>query len=172
MLSTLERVIILKSVGIFAQTPDEVLADVASILGEVHLPAGTTIFEKGAPGTSMYIIVSGRVRVHEGEHTLSELADRDVFGEMALLDPEPRVASISALEDTELLSLDQEPFYALMADRMEVARGVIGVLTGRLRERVRDVADLRVRVQELERVARAAQAVATADAAVPIEAAP
>jgi CRP-like cAMP-binding protein len=150
MLSTLERVIILKSVDIFAQTPDEVLADVASILGEVQLPAGTTIFEKGDPGTRLYIIVSGRVRVHDGEHTLGELADRDVFGEMALLDPEPRVASISALEDTELLSLDQEPFYALMADRVEVARGVIGVLTRRLRERMRDIADLRDRVQELD----------------------
>jgi CRP-like cAMP-binding protein len=165
----MERVIILKSVGIFAQTPDEVLADVASILGEMHLPAGTRIFEKGDPGTSMYIIVCGRVRVHDGEHTISELEDRDVFGEMALLDPEPRVASISTLEDTELLSLDQEPFNALMAGRVEVARGVIGVLTGRLRENLRDIADLRRRVQELEQIA---PAVTVAKAPLPIEARP
>jgi CRP-like cAMP-binding protein/HEAT repeat protein len=172
MLSTMERVIILKSVDIFARTPDEVLADVASILGEVHLPAGTTIFEKGDPGTSMYIIVSGRVQVQDGEHTLAELADRDVFGEMALLDPEPRVASISALEDTELLSLHQEPFNALMAGQVEVARGVIGVLTRRLRGCLRDIADLRVRVQESDRIAPAAPAVVTVGAALLIEATP
>jgi CRP-like cAMP-binding protein/HEAT repeat protein/ATP/ADP translocase len=172
MLSTMERVIILKSVGIFAQTPDEVLVDVASILGEVHLPAGTRIFEKGDPGTSMYIIVCGRVRVHDGENTISELVDRDVFGEMALLDPEPRVASISTLEDTELLSLDQEPFNALMAGRVEVARGVIGVLTRRLRECLRDIADLRSRVQESEQIAPAVPAVTIARATLPIEARP
>ncbi len=101
--STVERVIILKSIGMFAQSPDDVLVDVAGIVGEVHLAAGSSIFEKGDQGSSMYIIVSGRVRVHDGNHTLSELAERDVFGEMALLDPEPRVASVTAVEDTVAL---------------------------------------------------------------------
>ena len=41
----------------------------------------------------MYIIVSGRVRVHDGERTINELGEREVFGEMALLDPAPRAAS-------------------------------------------------------------------------------
>jgi hypothetical protein len=51
-----------------------------------------------------------------------------------------------------------------MAARVEVARGVIGMLTRRLRERMRDIADLRVRVQELERSTGAAQAGSTAGA--------
>ena len=153
MLSTIEKVMILKTVGIFAETPGNVLADVATILEEVELKAGETLFEKGDLGNSMYIIVSGTVRVHDGAHTLDELGERQVFGEMALLDPEPRVASVTAMEDTQLFRLLREPFYELMADHPEVARGIIRVLTGYVRARVRDVAELHRRVQELERAA-------------------
>jgi AAA family ATP:ADP antiporter len=133
MLSTIEKVFILKTVDIFAETPEEALAEVASILEEVDVEAGDTIFEKGDPGNCMYIIFDGRVRVHDGQRTLGEREDREVFGEMALLDPEPRSASTTALEDTRLLRMDQEPFYELMADRGEVTRGIIRVLIQRIR---------------------------------------
>ncbi len=75
------------------------------------------------------------------------------FGEMALLDPEPRVASATAREDTQLFCLPRQPFYELMADRPEVAHGIIRVLTGYVRARVRDVANLNARIQELEHTA-------------------
>jgi CRP-like cAMP-binding protein len=133
MLSTIEKVFILKAVDVFTETPEEALAEVASILEEVDVKAGETIFEKGDPGSCMYIIFAGRVRVHDGPRTLEERGERDVFGETALLDPEPRPASVTALEDTRLLRVDQEPFYELMADRSEVTRGIIRVLTRRLR---------------------------------------
>jgi signal-transduction protein with cAMP-binding, CBS, and nucleotidyltransferase domain len=67
MLTTTEKADILKTVNIFAETPDEILAEVAELLEEVDFKAGETVFEKGAMGTSMYIIVAGRVRVHDGE---------------------------------------------------------------------------------------------------------
>ena len=155
MFSTLERVLILKSVHIFADTPDDILAGVATILEEVDVPAGETIFQEGELGSSMYLIARGSVRVHDGTHTLNNLGERDVFGEMALLDPEPRVASVTALEDTLLFRLDQEPFYELMADRVEVVRGIFRVLTSYVRARVHDVAMLQSRVAELERVVEA-----------------
>jgi CRP-like cAMP-binding protein len=98
----------------------------------------------------MYIVVSGRVKAHDGAHFFNYLEEGQVFGEMAVLDPEPRLASITAVEDTQLLRLDQEPFYELMEDRIEVARGVIQVLSGHLRNRVRDVTELKAKVQALE----------------------
>jgi CRP-like cAMP-binding protein len=146
LLSRIEKVLILKAVGIFAETPDEVLADVAELLHEHEAPAGTRIFARGDAGTSMYIIVDGEVRVHDGDHVLNHLYTRDVFGEMALLDPEPRVASVTAVADTRLLRLDQEPFYELMDERNEVARGVIRVLTQHLRARVRDLGEARAQL--------------------------
>jgi hypothetical protein len=133
VLSTIENLIILKTVSIFSETPDEVLAEAASILEEVEMKAGETIFEKGDMDNCMYIIIEGRVRVHDGERTLAHLGDRDVFGEMAVLDPQPRSASVTAIADTRLFRLDQELFYELMADRIEVVRGIIRVLTRRLR---------------------------------------
>jgi CRP/FNR family cyclic AMP-dependent transcriptional regulator len=154
MLSTIEKVLVLKTVSIFSETPDEVLADVASIVEELEVKAGTTIIKVGELGTSMYVIVSGRVRVHLGEHALDELGSRDVFGELALLDAEPRSASVTAIEDTHLFCLGQTPFYELMADRFEVARGIIRVLAARLRARLRDLPAPDGRIQELEQAAQ------------------
>ena len=71
----------------------------------------------------MYIIVDGRVRVHDGDQTIAYLGARDIFGELAVLDAEPRSASVTAEVDTHLFRLDQDAFYELMADRFEVARG-------------------------------------------------
>jgi len=123
---------------------------VAALLEEVPLAAGQTIFEKGDPGDSLYIIVEGEVRVHDGGRTLNHLYAGDVFGEMALLEPEPRVASVTAVVDTQLLGLGQEPFYELLAERSEVARGIIQVLCRHLRARVQDLNELRARFEALE----------------------
>ncbi len=95
------------------------------------------------PGDSLYIIVSGEIIVHDGDYTINTLGEAEVFGEMALLDPEPRMASATAESDALLLRLDQESFYELMDTRSEVARGIIRVLTARLRRRVSEVAELR-----------------------------
>jgi CRP-like cAMP-binding protein len=65
---------------------------------------------------------------------------------MAVLESAPRMASVTATEPTRLLRLEQDALYELMADRIEVARGIIRVLSGRLRERVQDVAELRERL--------------------------
>jgi hypothetical protein len=135
MLSTIEKVIILKTVSLFVEVPDEILAEVASILDEIEFKAGETIFTKGDIGRCMYIIVDGHVRVHDGELTIAQLGARDIFGELAVLDMEPRSASVTAVEDTCLFRLDQDAFYELMADRIEVARGVIRVLCRQLRFR-------------------------------------
>lgn len=143
MLTTIEKVIFLKDVDLFAETPDELLAEIAGLLTEVERPAGVSVFDKGDAGDSLYIIVSGEVRIHDGDYTLNTLGESEVFGEMALLDPEPRMAAATAEMDTLLLRLEQAPFYELMDTRSEVARGVIRVLSRRLRQRVQEVAALR-----------------------------
>jgi CRP-like cAMP-binding protein len=130
---TIEKVMILKSVQIFARTPDDVLAEIASILKEVAVPAGKTIFEKGDPGDSMYLIGEGRVRIHDGEHTLVTLGERDIFGELAVLDSEARSASATTAADTRLFRIDQESFCDLTADRIEIVRGILRVLCQRVR---------------------------------------
>jgi hypothetical protein len=151
MLSTVEKVLMLKTVPMFSQTPDNVLADVAGLLEEVDVSENETIFHQGDSGDSLYVILDGKVRVHNGERLLNYLGECDVFGEMALLDPEPRLASVTAIEPTRLFRLDQAPFYELMEERPEVATGIIRVLSKHLRNRVHDIAQLNARIQELER---------------------
>ena len=143
MLTTIEKVILLKDADLFAETPDELLAEVAGLLTEVELSAGDPVFAKGDTGDSLYLVVGGQVRVHDSDYTLNVLGESEVFGEMALLEPEPRMASVTAKTDALLLRLDGEPFFELMDTRSEVARGIIRVLSRRLRQRAQEVAALR-----------------------------
>lgn len=146
MLTLLEKMLVLKAVALFAGTPDEVLIEIASILSEEEHRAGALVFAKGDVGSRMYVVVRGRLQAHDGARIFNELRERDVFGEMAMLDPEPRVATVTALEDSLLLCIDHRPFYELLADRVEVAQGIIRLLAGYVRERVDDIADLDTRI--------------------------
>ena len=131
---TIEKVLILKSVNMFAETPEKSLAGIAAILEEQDVLSDEVIFEKGSLGKSMYIIVDGQVKVHDGDHTILTLGNRDVFGELAVLDPEPRSATVTATKDTTLFQLEQDALYELMAEHIDVARGVIKALCRRIRQ--------------------------------------
>ncbi len=137
MLLTIERVALLKSVDIFAETPDYVLASVARIIEEVELAPGETFIQQGESGDCMYLIIHGRVRVHSGERTIIVLGPGETVGEFAILDPEPRSASVTAEESVLLFRIDKAPFDEVMADRPEIAQGIIRELVRRLREQGR-----------------------------------
>lgn len=130
----IEKVLILKSLSIFEETPEPLLVEVASILEEIEAGPGTTLFKKGEIGNCLYIIYKGEVRIHSNEHTLATLKENEFFGELSLLDTESRSASATTVNDTTLLKLDQEPFYELMSNRVEVVKGVLKILCKRLRE--------------------------------------
>ena len=133
MLLTIEKVMVLKSVSIFSKVPDEVLANLASVMEEVEVQKGDTIYAKGGTGQTMYIIADGKIRVHDGDRTFVTLGDRDFFGELTTLDPEPHVATVTADEDSRLLGLNGDLLYELMSDHAEVLRGIVHVLCERLR---------------------------------------
>lgn len=141
MLSIIEKVLVLRNAGIFAETSDEILAGIAAIATVRDVAAGERIIELGESGDSMFIIASGRVKVHNGEQEINQLETGGVFGEMALLDPEVRSASVTAIEGTQLLSLDQQSFFDLIDERPEIARGLLRLLTRRLRGTLRDLAE-------------------------------
>ncbi len=132
-LTLIEKVIILKTVSIFADTPDNILSDIGHLTKEVYLAKGETLFYKGEVGTSMYVVVSGKVKIHDGEQTIAQLGERALLGEMAVLSSEPRTASVTAIEETVLLSLSQSSLFELMWDQHKVVRGIIRVLIQRLR---------------------------------------
>ena len=133
MLLTIEKVAILKSIDIFAETPDHVLASVATIVDEVYLTPDETFITEGDLGDCMYIIIEGEVRVHSGEKTFLTLGKGKSVGELAVLDPEPRAASVTAIDEAHLFQINKEAFDEVLADRPEVATGVIRALCQRVR---------------------------------------
>ena len=129
----IEKVLILKSLSIFAETPENILAEVAPLMNEIELGSDSLIFNEGEAGDSMYIIFEGEVKIHKGRTTLAVLKKKDFFGELSLLDSETRSASATTTKDCMLFKIDQEPFYDLMEARPEVMRGIMRILCKRLR---------------------------------------
>ena len=133
MLLTIEKVAIMRKVPIFAATPDYVLASVAQIAHEETFEPGQVLMNEGDFGDFMYIVVEGQVRVHRGDQTIIMLGGGASVGELAVLDTQPRSASVTAATETVLFRIDKEPFDEVMADRPEIAQGVIRALCERIR---------------------------------------
>ncbi|MDP3522181.1 MAG: Npt1/Npt2 family nucleotide transporter [Hydrogenophaga sp.] len=130
---TIEKMLVLRSVALFAGVREAFLVGVAASATEVHLRAGETLFEEGELGTSLYVIASGELEVVVGGQRVALMGERDVVGEMAALDPEPRSARVSATQDALLLRLTDQDLDLLMSEDAEVARAIIQTLCRRLR---------------------------------------
>jgi hypothetical protein len=148
-LLTIEKVMILKTTEIFKETAEDLLVDISKILKEMTFYEGDQIVKKGDIGTCMFIIYSGRVKVHDGDLIYTEFKNGDFFGELSLLDTEPRSASVTALEDSLLLRIDQTAFYEIMSDRSEVIREIMKILCGRLRKQNQEVSRLNERLNSM-----------------------
>jgi len=128
-----EKIALLQSTNIFSETPESILSELAPLMQEMTLEEGTDVFKEDDPGDSMYIISSGQVHIHRRKTTLAVLRQNQVFGELSLLDAEPRSATATAKTYAILFKIEQEPFYRLVDTRPEIARGFIKMLCGRLR---------------------------------------
>ena len=134
MISTVERVLFLKSIDLFSQIPGEDLVRVAQIAEEIEFEPGDTVMTDGEMGDSMYLIVAGGVDVKKGDKLIVQLGERECVGEMAILDSEPRSATVQCNQPVLALKIEREDFYDLMNEKLEIAQGIIKVLTRRLRE--------------------------------------
>lgn len=134
VISTIEKVLFLKGLDLFKTIPGEDLARIARITDEVEFAKHQCVFQEGDHGDAMYLIVDGQVKVHSNDQVFAELGPRDCFGEMSILDAEPRSASITSLTDLRLLKIQREDFSEILAERPEISQGIMQVLAHRLRE--------------------------------------
>ncbi|OFX22328.1 MAG: hypothetical protein A2041_04260 [Bacteroidetes bacterium GWA2_31_9b] len=128
-----QRIKILKNVIIFSEANTTILKRIALSLIEITVEEGELIFNKGDKLDSMFIIVSGNVMVHDKEHIFARFSDNDFFGEYALIDSSVRSASVTAVEKTTLLRLDQSIFNEILAEETDVAKSILKALINRLR---------------------------------------
>ncbi len=133
VISTMERLLFLQGTDIFKELTGEYLHYLAKTAAELRFLQGDVICEDGDIDRSMFIVVQGRVDVEKNGKKVAELEKGACIGEMALLDGEPRSATVRALSETTCLKIEYSDFYEVMAGNVAIAKGIIRVLTGRLR---------------------------------------
>jgi CRP-like cAMP-binding protein len=141
-MTTIERVVALQRVNLFADIPGRTLAAVARRAIESHVEAGTLVIVEGAVEDHLFTVVDGQLRIHRGDLEVTTVGAGSTVGELAALVPEPRVASVTAVVPTTLLRIDKAVLDELLADRPALAGGIITALVAMVRERVRTQADL------------------------------
>ena len=139
--------LLLRNVPLFSVLPEGQLGILTGLVTRKSHPRGTTIISAGDLTDSLFVIISGRLKVmmsdDEGrEVILAILGSNEFFGEMGLLDDSPRSASVVALEACELLTLSKRDFKKCLAENFELSMAVMRGLVRRLREADKKIGSL------------------------------
>jgi len=143
----------LKKVPIFSDLTPKELAEVEKIVHQRRYKKNETIIHAGDPGLGMYIIINGSVEIVEedekaGKRTLAKLSDGSFFGDMALLDEDPRSASAIALVDSDIMGFFRPDFLDLIYRKPKLGIKVLLALARVIGERLRHTNELLVKIQE------------------------
>lgn len=123
----------LRRVPLFSECTDEELRGIAAISRIVETPAGTVVTQLGTPGDSFFFIIDGRVSVQTPVGVGDMLTPGDFFGEMSLLDGEPRSATVTAITALRLLVIERSHFWRLLNETPDLVRRILVVLSRRVR---------------------------------------
>lgn len=110
--------------------------DLSQITGIEHArtyAAGEVIFEEGQPGECMYLVLSGEIEVSVEGRPINTLGPGSIFGEMALVDDQPRSATLKAASSSRLVPVDYDRFKRLVQQSPDFALQVMGIMSTRLR---------------------------------------
>jgi CRP/FNR family transcriptional regulator/CRP/FNR family cyclic AMP-dependent transcriptional regulator len=139
----------LRRVSLFSDCTDPELRRIADISNIVEAPAGMVLTEVGTAGNSFYFIIDGRVSVETQAGIGQPLHPGDFFGEMSLLDGEPRSATIATTTDVRLLVIDRSKFWRLLDETPDLVRRILSVLSRRVRRLEQAANALRHRLDEI-----------------------
>jgi len=120
---------ILRSVPILSKLNEAELQAVANLMTETTFSAGEKIITQGEDGKSFYIIQQGECTAQAGEKVLRKLKDGDIFGEMALLNDEPRVCDVIAKGDVKVYQLDKTAFNRILGPLKEIMKRTVSKRT-------------------------------------------
>lgn len=136
MSKTIQKDIIefLSKVPFFSEVSKSSLKLLSDGIKEEHYLKNETIFKKNEVGDSMYVIVSGSVKIHEKSYIFSTMRKGECFGEYALIDNQKRSAAVSTLERTTLLKIDRHLFLDVIKNDSGFSLGILSVLIKRHRD--------------------------------------
>ena len=138
---------ILARAGLFQGVASEAAEALSQALESADYNRGETVFAEGEQGDTLYIVVTGKVKIGRRatdgrENMLSVMGPSDMFGELSLFDPGPRTATATVLTDGRLASLAHSSLRPWINDRPEIAEQLLRVLARRLRRTNDALADL------------------------------
>ena len=132
-LSTPDKAAALSGVPLFAGISADSMERLAAVTGEQDFAAGQFIVRQGQVGTGLYVILSGSVKVLRGADELAKLGPGDFFGELSVIDQQPRNASVQAAEATQVLALASWDLLGLLETDSQLALNMIKGLVTRVR---------------------------------------
>jgi CRP-like cAMP-binding protein len=124
----------LNQIPIWSGLSNQDLHSIVRLAKDLRYDAGEVIVKKGESGVGFYLILDGSVEVKSGETLLSKLGRGQFFGEMSVLDDEPRSADVIAVEPSRCLALTPWGFEALVSNHPKIALKMLRELVRRLRE--------------------------------------
>jgi CRP-like cAMP-binding protein len=128
------KIQLLKNVSLFSACTNRELSKIASLADEVEVPAGAVLTQEGKPGREFFAIADGNATCRIRGKKIAQYGPGDFFGEMALLDQAPRVATITADSSMKLLVLDARSFSSLLDQAPSVSRKILRGMAQRLRQ--------------------------------------
>ena len=142
-----DKLAILRNHALFGQLGADILTRLASYAHTRSVRAGTRIFERGDPGTSLFAVLRGTVRISNQsadgkDAVLNMIPAGGIVGEIALLDGQPRTADAVAVSDCELMQIERRDFVPLVTQNPEIALKLIEILCGRIRRTSEQVEDM------------------------------
>jgi CRP-like cAMP-binding protein len=124
----------LRSIPIFSRLERQDLERLAKAVVPRKYAKGEEIVKEGEQAVAFYVIAKGKVAVTKAGQALAEMGAGESFGDMALLDGFPRVASVVALEETECLVMTRWDFAAELRTNPSIALAMLPILSKRIRE--------------------------------------
>ncbi len=124
----------LRAVPLFAALTDEQLALLADLAAPVDVAPGRPIARQGEIGSGLFVILEGRVRVVRDGSTVASLGPGEFFGELSVLDRQPRIASVVAEEPTRCLAIAAWDAEQLLLSHPTVTLALLRALASRLRQ--------------------------------------
>lgn len=133
MLNLFERLLLIRKVDMFQELREDFLIRLVPVMEERLFKPKQPIFSQNDEGRSMFIVASGKIKIHIGNRVLKEHDREGFFGEMSLFDSEMRSASATALEETVCLELTQQHVLAAIEETPGIAVNIIKILSKRIR---------------------------------------
>ena len=130
----------LREVLLFDGCSDEELRRIAQMADEVAVPAGYVLVYEGDWGHEVFVVAEGEARVTAGGRTLAVLGPSAVIGELAVLNPAPRTATVTASEPMRFFVFDRDSFEALLEEFPVIGRRTMGNVAARFQHQADELA--------------------------------